>query len=179
VADTCRTAGSRAFVGWLAESADLPHLIARLARFALRQGLTRAAGTPGSRMSGSVAALIGDGVLSGDSLPLLAMGSDVPDGVLRLRDGRLDLRWTAGSSPAQFTRLRAALREVAQAWNAGYLEYPPRRRHRTITVHPGGGAPMGPTRTRPEQPEPGRDVRTAVGAEKAWRAGGSRGFQTP
>ncbi|GAA3437603.1 hypothetical protein [Kutzneria kofuensis] len=42
--------------------------------------------------------LIGTGSLSNCSLPLLGMGRDVPDGVMRLRDGELDVSWTTETS---------------------------------------------------------------------------------
>src|SRR3712207_2997314 len=76
-------AGYPAFADWLVESSQLPGRARRPARFALARARARLHGSPRSGISADVSALIGPGRLSDGSLPLLGMGRDVPDGVLR------------------------------------------------------------------------------------------------
>ena len=66
---------------------------------------------PDTRTSKELSDLIGDGALSMSSLPLLGMGRDVPDGVLRLSGGNASTStWNAETSEAYFDRLRATMR---------------------------------------------------------------------
>jgi cholesterol oxidase len=94
-------------------------------------------------VSKEISELIGDGALTVSSLPLLGMGRDVPDGVLRLRNGRLDADWTTETSEAYFERVRTTMQRIAAVLGATYHDNPMWFRKRIITVHPGGGAPMG------------------------------------
>ncbi|WP_199829543.1 GMC oxidoreductase [Streptomyces sp. MMG1121] len=135
------------FVQWLAEGARGPHQLSRAARF-LARGLARQAGLGRRRhLSEDLSDLLGDGLLTSTSLPLLGMGRDTPDGELRLRDGRLDINWTARNSADVLGRIRATMRRIADALDAGYADNPLWHLGRTVTVHPLGGAPMG---RRPE-----------------------------
>jgi cholesterol oxidase len=135
--------GYPAFVDWLVEAADMPGDTRRLARFAierLRAILTR---RPDTGLSAEISELIGTDALSAGSLPLLGMGRDVPDGLLWLRDNRLDLRWTTATSDAYFERVEATMRRVAAVLGARCVDNPMWLRKRIITAHPVGGAPMG------------------------------------
>ncbi|GIH61376.1 GMC oxidoreductase [Microbispora siamensis] len=127
------------FVDYLVEGADLGP--GRIARFLLRR--LRNVLTHDTNLSAEFADLIGRGELSGTSLPLLGMGRDVPDGRLRLRDGRLDVDWTAETSEDYYERLRAIMRRIGDVLGAEYVDSPPWWRRRVMTVHPLGGAPMG------------------------------------
>ncbi|MFI7028763.1 FAD-dependent oxidoreductase [Microbispora rosea] len=127
------------FVDYLVEGADMRP--GRVARFLLRR--LRNILTHDTNLSAEFADLIGRGELSGTSLPLLGMGRDVPDGRLRLRDGRLDVDWTAESSEDYYERLRAIMRRIGDVLGAEYADSPPWWRKRVMTVHPLGGAPMG------------------------------------
>ncbi|WP_055482313.1 FAD-dependent oxidoreductase [Sphaerimonospora mesophila] len=133
--------GYPAFVDYLVEGADVRAGLGRAARFVLER--LRGLLTNDTNLSAELAHLIGRGELSGSSLPLLGMGLDVPDGVLRLRDGRLDLVWTAETSRAYFDRLRTTMRRIGDVLGADYAGSPSRWRDRVITAHPLGGAPMG------------------------------------
>ncbi len=133
--------GYPAFVDWLVEGADVGSELGRVARFVLER--LRGLLTHDTNLSAEIAGLIGRGELSGSSLPLLGMGRDVPDGILRLRDGRLDIVWTAETSEDYFDRLRATMRRVAHVLGADYADSPSWNRRRVMTVHPLGGAPMG------------------------------------
>ncbi|MCT9929274.1 FAD-dependent oxidoreductase [Planotetraspora sp. A-T 1434] len=133
--------GYPAFVDYLVEGADLGSELGRAARFVLER--LRGLLTHDTNLSAEMAGLMGRGELSGSSLPLLGMGRDVPDGELRLRDGRLDVVWNAGTSEEYFDRLRATMRRISHVLGADYADSPSWRRKRVMTVHPLGGAPMG------------------------------------
>ncbi|WP_433422725.1 FAD-dependent oxidoreductase [Microtetraspora malaysiensis] len=133
--------GYPGFVDWLVEGADVRGELGRVARFALDR--LRALAGHDTNMSAEIAALLGPGDLSGSSLPLLGMGRDVPDGLLRLRNDRLDVVWTAETSAEYVERVRATMRRIGHVLGAEYADSPAWHRDRTITVHPLGGAPMG------------------------------------
>jgi cholesterol oxidase len=74
---------------------------------------------------------------------MLAMGRDIPDGVMRLTDGGLDIDWTTATSDAYFGRVERAVKTIADALDASYSNTPLWLFKRVITVHPLGGCPMG------------------------------------
>jgi cholesterol oxidase len=135
--------GYPAFVNWLVEESDVPHEIARIVRVARERFLRFIAHAPETHISKELSELIGDGALSMSSLPLLGMGRDVPDGVLRLRGGKLDVDWSKETSEAYFERLRTTMRRIADVLGARFADNPMWFRRRVITVHPVGGVPMG------------------------------------
>jgi cholesterol oxidase len=137
--------GYPAFVNWMVEEADFTHEIARMVRLAFERFRGFISNAPDTRTSKELSDLIGDGALSVSSLPLLGMGRDVPDGLLRLKGDRLDVSWTTETSEAYFTRLRATMRRIAHVLGATYVDNPIWFRKRIVTVHPLGGAPMGRT----------------------------------
>jgi cholesterol oxidase len=131
------------FVGWLVEVANPADEIVRMGRFLLTRFRSFFERAPDTNLSKEISELIGDGALSVSSLPLLGMGRDVADGVLRLRGGRLDVQWSTATSKAYFERVRATMRRIADVLGAEYADNPTWFRKRIITVHPVGGAPMG------------------------------------
>ncbi|MBG0832628.1 GMC family oxidoreductase [Planomonospora sp. ID67723] len=136
-------AGYPPLVEWLAEFAGVPGQFRRVAFFVLgrlRAALTR---SPQTRINAELAALLGDGHLSDGSLGLLGMGRDIPDGLMRLRRGYLDVDWTTKTSMAFFSEMRSTMQDIARVLRAGYRDSPLWLAHRVITVHPLGGAPMG------------------------------------
>jgi cholesterol oxidase len=133
--------GYPAFVNWLVEAIDVEHEAGRVAHFLMTR-LGALAHAPRTHVSKEVSELIGTGALSESSLPLLGMGRDVPDGILRLRKGRLDVAWTTATSEAYFERVRTAMQRIADVLGAKYVDNPMWFRKRVITVHPVGGAPM-------------------------------------
>src|SRR6266540_2815920 len=136
-------AGYPGFVDWMMEAAEGPRGARRLLRFALRRLWARLSHDPRSDLSAELAALLGSGALSSSSLPLLGMGRDVPDGVMRLAKGYLDVDWTVATSAAYFDRVRSTMREIAGELGASFRDNPLWWRKRVITVHPLGGCPMG------------------------------------
>ncbi|MEV4351650.1 GMC family oxidoreductase [Actinoplanes sp. NPDC049596] len=129
-------AGYPVFAEWLVEAARMPGLIGRAVRFALARLRGQA------NVSALVSALIGPGSLGDGSLPLLGMGRDVPDGVMRLRRGQLDVDWSIATSADYLDGLRSAMRSIADDLGGRYVD-PLRRAKKIVTVHPLGGAPMG------------------------------------
>jgi cholesterol oxidase len=133
--------GYSELLDWLNElvpPADLGRRVARLARARLSQALR---GPGPTRISREVAQLVGDAHQSTGRLPLLAMGRDCPDGLLRLRDGLLDLDSGPGSA-AYYRGVEAQLQRLAAALGARYRPGLTALLSRVITVHPLGGAAM-------------------------------------
>jgi cholesterol oxidase len=136
-------AGYPGFTDWLVERADVTGGLFRAGEFITRWVLARLLGHPQGRVSAEVARLIGQGRLSGGSLPLLGVGRDVPDGVIRLRDRRLDVEWTTRTSLPYFERVRETMMAIADKLDAKYVDNPIWFFRNIITVHPLGGAPIG------------------------------------
>ena len=95
---------------WLVEAADVPGDTRRLAQFVFQRFHAMVTRSADPNLSREISELCGTDSLSVSSLPLLGMGRDVPDGVLRLRGDRLDLDWTTASSEAYFERVLATMR---------------------------------------------------------------------
>ncbi|WP_050507398.1 MULTISPECIES: GMC oxidoreductase [Streptomyces] len=140
--------GYPGFLNWLAEGVRLAGGAGRLATLAAGLAVQRALGSSDSNLSGEIAALLGSGKGFPGVLPLLGVGRDVPDGVMGLRNGRLDVRWTTATSRAYYEGVRATMRQLADGMGAGYLDNPIWWWRRVVTVHPVGGAPLG---DRPEE----------------------------
>ncbi|SCL24511.1 GMC oxidoreductase [Micromonospora inyonensis] len=136
-------AGYPVFADWLAESSQLSGQVRRAVVFALHRLGAFVLGSARTNVSARLAALMGLSELSDGSLPLLGMGRDVPDGVMRLRRGHLDVDWTTATSTGYFTALRATMRDIADALRGDFHDNPLSLLRKTVTVHPLGGAPMG------------------------------------
>ncbi|MEV1175624.1 GMC oxidoreductase, partial [Nonomuraea sp. NPDC049784] len=136
-------AGYPPFAEWLAEFAGVRGVVRRAGMFALGRIAAVLSRSPQSRINAELAALFGDGRLSDGSLGLLGMGRDVPDGVMRLRRGYLDVDWTTSTSMPYFGAMRSVMRDMAGVLKAGYHDSPLWLARKVITVHPLGGAPMG------------------------------------
>jgi cholesterol oxidase len=135
--------GYPVFGAWAWEAGrNLPGFVGRGVRFALRRIRARLTGDPRSELDGEVARLLGDAERSWSGLPLLGMGRDTPDGVMGLRDRYLDVRWTMQTSEAYFSRVRDAMRDLAEALDADFSRNPIGLLRRVVTVHPLGGCPM-------------------------------------
>ena len=100
-------------------------------------------GSPDTDVTRHIADLMESAELSAGGLPLLAMGRDIPDGRMFLRNGRLDLDWKSEKSSAYFERVRTTSRGVARSLGGRFADNPIWFLRRVITVHPLGGAPMG------------------------------------
>jgi cholesterol oxidase len=134
--------GNPAFLDWIAETTGAVSMAGRAASFLARRLVAHLRGRARSDISTDVSRLLGSGRLSSTGLPLLAMGRDVPDGVMRLREGSLDLDWTTHTSEAYFDRVEQTVRGVAAALGGRLLNTPLWLFKHVITVHPLGGCPM-------------------------------------
>ena len=136
-------AGYPSFASWLIESSELPSVIRRAFRFGATWLWGKLTKNPRSDMARDIRALMGDCELSSTSMPLLAMGRDIPDGTMRIRRGYLDVDWTTKSSEEYFSRVREHMRGIAEALRGSFSDNPIWYLKRVITVHPLGGCPMG------------------------------------
>jgi cholesterol oxidase len=136
-------AGYPHFIDWMLEARAAPSTIGRLARFAARRAWARLTGDPQSDLSAEMGEVLGHAELSSTSLPLLGMGRDIPDGVMRLRRGHLDVDWTVETSRPFFEAMRRTMTTIADELGGRLVDNPLWRLGRMITVHPLGGAPMG------------------------------------
>jgi cholesterol oxidase len=134
--------GNPAFLDWIAETTGALSMAGRAASFLARRLVAHLRGRARSDISGDVSRLLGSGRLSSTGLPLLAMGRDIPDGVMRLRDGSLDLDWTTHTSEAYFDRVERTVAGVAAALGGRLANTPLWLFKHVITVHPLGGCPM-------------------------------------
>ncbi len=134
--------GVPAFLDWVAESAGAISLAGRAASFLGKRLVAHLSGHPRNHISADVSKLLGGGQVSSTMLPTLAMGRDIPDGVMRLRDGNLDLDWTTHTSEAYFERVEKTLASIASALGGKLLNTPMWLFKRVITVHGLGGCPM-------------------------------------
>lgn len=136
-------AGYPEFLNWLLEASQAPGSIRRAVRFALHRLWAALSRSPRSDISAALSDLLGDATLSSSSMPLLGMGRDVPDGVMRLRRNYLDVDWTTATSQSYFDAVRATMHDIADVLGGTLQDNPTYRLKRVVTVHPLGGAPMG------------------------------------
>ncbi len=136
-------AGQPEFVSWMLQLLDAPRsaweLIPKLPKLA-GNFLTHKDADVGD----TVADVLGDCAESAGFLPLLGMGRDVPEGIMSLQDGGLNIDWKKnGSSKEYFERVRDVSKAVAEEIGGTFLDNPIWLLSRVVTVHALGGAPMG------------------------------------
>jgi cholesterol oxidase len=136
-------AGVPSFGSWMLQAADTPGALWRSRRELWRALRERFSDTPEPEMGALLSALFGDATLSSGTMPLLAMGRDVPAGRMRLRGGRLDLELDRDDSEDFYKRLEQVSREVTEALGGRYHQTLTYALSRLITVHSLGGCPMG------------------------------------
>jgi cholesterol oxidase len=135
--------GNPAFLDWLVQATDGPGTTARVARFAAQRVWAHLRSRPRSNISDNISGLLGGGAASAATMPVLAMGRDIPNGTFRLRDGNLDLNWATKDSSGYFDRVEATMQQLADVLQARLANTPLWLFKRVITVHPLGGVPMG------------------------------------
>lgn len=136
-------AGYPAWVDWMVEATSVPHTLTRVAQVALRRARDVVTRRHRSDLSAEIGYVLGPATMSSTSMPLLGMGRDVPDGVMKLRKGCLDIDWTTKTSQEYFSRLRTTMEGIAEALGAEFKDNFLWYLKRVITVHPLGGCPMG------------------------------------
>ena len=136
-------AGYPATLSWLLQFTVFPGVLRHVAAFVV-QRLRSRLGSRRSILAPSLEALLGGDGLSEGTLPLLAMGLDVPDGVVGLDEhGGLTLDWSAKPAGPYYRQVVRAGRDVAASMQARFLEDPlTTTLRRFITVHPLGGCAM-------------------------------------
>ncbi len=139
-------AGYPAIAAWLAELSQSPAMVGRLGRLVAMRLRERFTGGAHTHLSADISRLIGRGSFSDDSLPLLGMGRDVPDGTLFLKDPddrpTLDSTWTTRTSQRYFATMVRRMEQLADALDGRFEVNPTFWFRRVITVHPLGGVPM-------------------------------------
>jgi cholesterol oxidase len=131
-------------INWIMEAGDQPaglvraiRLVWRLLKLWLRRGGS-------SDIGADLARFLGPAPVSSTSLPLFAMGRDIPDGIMRLTDDDLlDVDWNKRRSNPTFEDVRRTGREIARVLDGTFKDNPPWHVGRVVTVHPLGGCPMG------------------------------------
>ncbi|MDJ0615454.1 MAG: GMC family oxidoreductase [Calothrix sp. MO_192.B10] len=144
-------AGYPDFVNWMLEMTEAPGSIRRQLIFILRWlwASIRKTGLVDSNLSEEISELVfGKTELSSTLLPLLGMGRDIPDGIMKLRrdkkgNDQLDITQNFQNDRAYFQRLRQTMKDVAQKLEAQYIDNPIWFLRQTIAAHPLGGCPMG------------------------------------
>jgi cholesterol oxidase len=139
-------AGYPDFISWMVEMADEPRALWAYRKVALRLVKKWLQHSPETDLSAEASEFFGDSALSAGLLPLLGMGRDVPDGKMRLQDGKLQVDWSkTGASAAYFDRLRDRMHDLANELGSEFRDNPIWWLNRVITVHSLGGSPMGRT----------------------------------
>ena len=130
-------------VDWLAEAADIFGLAKRAARFVERAIFARLGRSLSSNFDEQFEKLVGTGSRSASVLPLLGMGLDTPGGQMTLHRGALQLDWNRNDSQIYFSRVQAAMQQVATKLDAKFLPDPISYFHgKLVTVHAVGGCAM-------------------------------------
>lgn len=136
-------AGYPEFVNWMLEVVDSPGAALQWLPILQRVVARWLGQRPDADLSAQVSRLLGSTTLSSGLLPLLGMGRDVPDGVMHLADGKLDIDWDLRGSDEHFQRVRSEMRRLAEALGAEFVDNPIWHLSRVITVHPLGGCATG------------------------------------
>jgi cholesterol oxidase len=137
-------AGYPEFANWMLELLEAPEAIAKAMPRIAHYVWSLLHGHRHSEIGGLASALLGDCDLSSTVMPLLGMGRDIPDGVMRLRDDQLELDWSKhGASAAYYDRVRDVSRTIARELGAEFFDNPIWHENRVITVHALGGCRMG------------------------------------
>lgn len=137
--------GNPYLLSWFAELQGLPGTLSRSLKFLkmilkYRWGLHNDAD-----LGAEISNLLGEAKSSKSSIPILAMGRDIPKAKLFLKKGRLDCDWSIKTSAEYYKRVRAAGKAIARSLNAEYLDNPSYKWnfHQILTAHPLGGCAMG------------------------------------
>jgi cholesterol oxidase len=136
-------AGQPEFVSWMLQLLDAPRSV-----FDLVPKLPKLAGNflthKDTDIANEIVDVLGDCAESAGFLPLLGMGRDIPEGVMHLENGGLQVDWKKnGASKEYFERVRDISKAVAEEIGGTFLDNPIWLLSRVVTVHALGGAPMG------------------------------------
>ncbi len=132
------------FVNWMVQLAEAPASLSRVLKFAWEWLAHRFGLNKDSDLSAELSELFGDCAPSANSVPMLGMGRDRPDGRMALDgDGKyLTLDWSLDLQDDFFQRMRDTMRAVADGMGADFKDAATLLLRRVITVHPLGGCAM-------------------------------------
>lgn len=136
-------AGYPDFANWMLQAINVPGALGAWFHVGRKLFWKWLSGQPETDIGAEASEMFGETRLSTSLLPLLGMGRDIPDGRMRLRDGKLDVVWQLRNSRPYFRRLRRTMRALAHELGASSWDNPIWHLSRVITVHPLGGCPMG------------------------------------
>lgn len=145
-------AGYPAFAAWLVETSQAGRQLGRLSGLVAKRMWSRWTGRRRTSLSADIASVLGPGRLTAQSLPVLGMGRDIPDGTLYLRNGDtpeeiLDSTWTTRTSMNYFDTMVHRMGKIAELLDGDFVVNPSYLlQRRVITVHPLGGCPADTTR---------------------------------
>src|SRR5262245_321308 len=129
---------------WLAEGLDQPGFLVRGTRILVRMAKRWLRLGGKADIGADFAAFLGPPGRSSATLPLFAMGRDIPDGTMGLDgQGLLDLDWNKRRSNATFEAVRHTAQDIARVLDGTFRDNVPWYTGRVVTVHPLGGVPMG------------------------------------
>ena len=106
--------GYPGFADWIIETTSLPNRLWRSLKLGATLFANRLRHHRTNHLSLAVSQLVGASSISSGSLPMLGMGRDVPDGVMRLDDDWLEIDWNVESSREYFSRVKQLMEQVAQ-----------------------------------------------------------------
>jgi cholesterol oxidase len=139
-------AGFPLALSWFLHTLDLPRAIWAARKPLLKFVGQHLLGHPDPDASAEVAALFGYNRRSAGIMPLLGMGRDIPNGVMRIKGSKIELTrpWKKWNTD-YFMSVSQTMLQITEKLNAKFtrsLYYPFRR---SVTAHPLGGCPMGST----------------------------------
>jgi cholesterol oxidase len=131
------------FVNWMIQLAVAPHGIPRALKFAANWVALRLGLRGDGDLSAEISELFGDCSPSTNSVPMLGMGRDIPNGQMSLdKNGDLALSWKLDPQREFFKRMRTTMAEMASGMDAEFKDAFSLLLSRVVTVHPLGGCPM-------------------------------------
>jgi len=132
-------------LAWFIEGIKPPHMRARGLKRAVLSLWQRFKRYRGGSVAGALRETLTDDV-SYDTNVLLCMGLDRADGEMRLREGRLDVRWKMKSAAKLYQAILDAGRAFKAKVKAGcFIPLPSWKAKHNVTVHPLGGCVLGDT----------------------------------
>lgn len=144
---TVQDGGVPTIVLWLLKTLEVPSVFHRLVDESLRYVWQRIIGSNDDNLSAELSRIIGRSSPIGRSLPLLAMGTDVPDGTLSLDDADvLQNSWSMASSEQYFTAVRQRMNALRLRLGAMIQPTATPAVDQVVTVHPLGGCPADTSR---------------------------------
>ncbi len=131
-------------LAWLLNPVDIVGFIKRTAGFVGLWIKDRLPGHPDRDLSAEFAEFFAASPFLTSTLPLLGMGRDTASGKMTLDGKYLEVDWSEKDSAAFFEDMRETMRGIAESLDGKFQDDPVwKLGHRTITVHPLGGCPIG------------------------------------